>query len=76
MTNSTSSLSIVLPESSVVQSWGMSHKVIVPVMTPTTLEEIKSIFAYAKAHKLKVAFRGVGCSYGDASIIDDGIYSI
>jgi decaprenylphospho-beta-D-ribofuranose 2-oxidase len=73
MTNSNSSLSVVLPESSVVQSWGMTHTVIVPVMTPTTLEEIKSIFSYAKVHKLKVAFRGGGCSYGDASIIDDGV---
>ncbi len=65
--------SMKLPEPTQVQSWGMSHTVVVPVLEPTSSEEIKSIFQYAREHKLKIAFRGGGCSYGDASIIDDGI---
>lgn len=64
---------INIPSPTEVLSWGMSHNVTVPVLQPTSLDELKSIFQYASSHKLKIAFRGGGCSYGDASIIDDGL---
>jgi decaprenylphospho-beta-D-ribofuranose 2-oxidase len=73
MTNNNFTIDIKLPETQEVQSWGMSHTVIVPVLKPKTIDEIKKLFKYATERKLKIAFRGGGCSYGDASIIDDGI---
>lgn len=64
---------IKIPNPSLVQSWGMTHNVQVPVLQPKSVDEIRSIFEYAIQHKLKIAFRGGGCSYGDASVIDDGL---
>lgn len=64
---------IKIPAPSPVQSWGMSHSVLVPLLQPTSISEIQAIFEYATHQKLKIAFRGGGCSYGDASIIDDGL---
>ena len=67
------STSIQLPNPTDVQSWGMFHNVYVPVLKPKSIDEIKKIFEYASKTKLKIAFRGGGCSYGDASVINDGL---
>ncbi|MCB1179466.1 MAG: FAD-binding oxidoreductase [Leptospiraceae bacterium] len=66
-----SNLKIPAPQK--VLSWGMTHEAVSPVLKPKTIEEIKEIFSYANETKSKIAFRGGGCSYGDASLNSDGI---
>ncbi|MCE9500140.1 MAG: FAD-binding oxidoreductase [Leptospira sp.] len=51
----------------------MSHFSKSPVLRPESELELKRIFEYANSNKLKIAFRGGGCSYGDASLNKDGI---
>jgi FAD/FMN-containing dehydrogenase len=62
-----------IPEPETVMSWGMTHVTKSPVLRPTTQEEIETIFKESNARGLKIAFRGGGCSYGDASLNSEGI---
>ncbi len=64
---------IQIPNPEKVLSWGMTHVTESPVLRPTSKEEIQEIFAYANENKKKIAFRGGGCSYGDASLNSEGI---
>lgn len=56
-----------------VESWGMSHFCESPVYHPKSIDEIKEILKFANDSKTRIVFRGGGCSYGDASIINGGI---
>lgn len=56
-----------------VESWGMNFRVEVPVLRPKNIVEIREIFDYASRTNTRLAFRGGGCSYGDASLISNGI---
>ncbi len=66
-------MSIHVPKPERVESWGMNFSSEVPVLRPKTISEIQEIFDYARRVNVKIAFRGGGCSYGDASLISDGI---
>ncbi|TGK65542.1 FAD-binding oxidoreductase, partial [Leptospira gomenensis] len=61
-----------LPAPSKVEAWGMNHFSLSPVLFPETQEEFQEIFSYANRHKLKLTFRGGGCSYGDAATNTQG----
>jgi len=62
-----------LPHPEKVQAWGMNSQSLSSVLRPKTSAEIVEIFQYANSHSLKIGLRGGGCSYGDASINNDGI---
>ncbi|MDZ4725359.1 MAG: FAD-dependent oxidoreductase [Leptospira sp.] len=64
---------IQLPKSEKVEAWGMSSYSLSSVLRPTTDAEIKDIFLWANQNQIKIALRGGGCSYGDASTNVDGI---
>jgi decaprenylphospho-beta-D-ribofuranose 2-oxidase len=64
---------IQLPIPEKVEGWGMTHHCYSPVFRPTTEAEIQGILQFASTQKIKVLFRGGGCSYGDANINNDGI---
>ncbi|HEY3332916.1 MAG TPA: FAD-binding oxidoreductase [Capsulimonadaceae bacterium] len=51
-----------------VESWGMNRQSISYVYRPTTTEQIADVFCTARNRGFKVALRGTGCSYGDASM--------
>ncbi|MDV6234897.1 FAD-binding oxidoreductase [Leptospira ellisii] len=69
----TKSADLQLPAPSKVEAWGMNHYSLSPVLFPKTQEEFQEIFSYANRHKLKLAFRGGGCSYGDAATNTKGV---
>jgi decaprenylphospho-beta-D-ribofuranose 2-oxidase len=56
-----------------VESWGMNRSALSYVYRPTTAEQIADVFTLAKSHGKTVAFRGTGCSYGDASMNSENI---
>jgi decaprenylphospho-beta-D-ribofuranose 2-oxidase len=64
---------INIPKPEKVYSWGMNFMAEVPVLRPDSKEAIQAIFTYARNTKTKIAFRGGGCSYGDASLNSDGL---
>jgi len=69
----TTPLKIELPTPEKVAAWGMNKYSLSSVLRPTSQEEIQSIFQYANLQGIKIALRGGGCSYGDASINSEGI---
>ncbi|RHX90673.1 FAD-binding oxidoreductase [Leptospira stimsonii] len=64
---------IHLPEATKVEAWGMNHHSISPVVFPEKEDDFKNLFAYAEEKKLKLTFRGGGCSYGDAATNTKGV---
>jgi decaprenylphospho-beta-D-ribofuranose 2-oxidase len=56
-----------------VESWGMNRASLSYVYRPTTTSQIADVFSLAKSHGKTVAFRGAGCSYGDASMNSENI---
>lgn len=64
---------VILPAPEKVEAWGMNSFSKSSVLRPTTEQEIVDIFEYATGTNTSIAFRGGGCSYGDASINSDGI---
>ncbi|MDX1958916.1 MAG: FAD-binding oxidoreductase [Leptospiraceae bacterium] len=65
---------ITIPKSTEkVLSWGMTHKSFCRILKPKSRPQIEEIFKEANANSLKIAFRGGGCSYGDASLNNDGV---
>lgn len=64
---------IQLPSPEKVETWGMNAHCLSPVLRPQNQEEIQSIITYAYKNSIPIAFRGGGCSYGDASILNNGI---
>ncbi len=55
------------PVTARVTGWGMAVGGDALLLQPTTLEDIRAALTYARAQGLRVALRGAGCSYGDAS---------
>ncbi len=53
-----------------VEGWGMSTHSESVVRFPESVEDLKELFAAARKDGISVAFRGTGCSYGDASLND------
>ncbi|MCW7469687.1 FAD-binding oxidoreductase [Leptospira kanakyensis] len=64
---------IKIPKKEKVEAWGMSSFSLSPIFRPESEEEIKELFVWANQTGTKVALRGGGCSYGDASTNTDGI---
>lgn len=62
-----------VPKKEKVEAWGMSSFSLSSVFHPETEEEIKELFVWANQTGTKIALRGGGCSYGDASTNTDGI---
>jgi decaprenylphospho-beta-D-ribofuranose 2-oxidase len=56
-----------------VETWGMNQFSLSQVFKPKSEKEIRELYHYANSNKLKICFRGGGCSYGDASINNHGI---
>ena len=56
-----------------VEGWGMAHVANCYVVQPSTVGQVEDIFKEAKAKGQKVALRGGGQSYGDASIGQESI---
>jgi FAD/FMN-containing dehydrogenase len=56
-----------------VEGWGMAVGGLARVYRPTTVEEIRALFARARAERVPLALRGTGNSYGDASCSSGGI---
>ncbi len=56
-----------------VGAWGMNTSVCAFVYRPTTIEGIREVFEIARTHGRRVALRGSGCSYGDASLLAENI---
>ena len=50
-----------------VEGWGMAVGGPAQVLRPDSLDDIREAIAFARSAKLKIALRGAGCSYGDAS---------
>lgn len=68
-----SQIEINLPEPEKVEAWGMNSHSISSVFKPKSEEEIASILEYANSTNSSIAFRGGGCSYGDAAINSQGM---
>jgi len=66
MTQQTTALPLP-PTQEKVLGWGMSVGGKAQVVRPNSLEQIQQVLEFAKHNHLKVALRGAGCSYGDAS---------
>ncbi|MCC5813719.1 MAG: FAD-binding oxidoreductase [Leptospira sp.] len=64
---------VILPSPEKVEAWGMNSFSMSSVLKPTSEKEIEEIFQYAAYTDTKIAFRGGGCSYGDAAINSEGI---
>ncbi len=56
-----------------VDSWGMNRATLSYVYRPTTAEQVVEAFALARSSGKTAALRGTGCSYGDASLNNEGI---
>ncbi len=69
------------PSQEKVLGWGMSVGGKAQVLRPNSIEQIQQALAFAKTNQLKVALRGAGCSYGDAScgngklVVDLSLYN-
>jgi decaprenylphospho-beta-D-ribofuranose 2-oxidase len=50
-----------------VEGWGMAVGGTAKVLRPDSLDAIRAAIAFARSANLKIALRGAGCSYGDAS---------
>lgn len=55
-----------------VEGWGMSAGGQARVLRPASLEELREVFARARAQRRTLALRGSGCSYGDANLAARG----
>ncbi len=55
------------PATARVEGWGMAVGGVAQVLQPTSVQAIGAALAQARAAGQKVALRGAGCSYGDAS---------
>lgn len=62
-----------LPKPEKVEAWGMSSFSLSSVFRPESEEEIQKLFLWANQTGTKIALRGGGCSYGDASTNQEGI---
>jgi decaprenylphospho-beta-D-ribofuranose 2-oxidase len=51
-----------------LEGYGMRHGAWCAVARPRTVEEIRAVFAQARAQGQTVGLRGAGCSYGDAAL--------
>ena len=56
-----------------VETWGMNRAVLSYVFRPTTVDGIREAFAMAKQKGVSVGLRGAGRSYGDASLLAEGV---
>ncbi|MBI1785285.1 FAD-binding oxidoreductase [Candidatus Sumerlaeota bacterium] len=56
-----------------VEGWGMAVHSYSYVYQPTDIEGIREVFDLARRTGKKIALRGAGCSYGDASTNQEGI---
>lgn len=56
-----------------VDAWGLADHCLSNVYRPTSVEEIRQVFEIARRRKLSIGLRGAGCSYGDASLNEDGM---
>lgn len=56
-----------------VEAWGMTSFSQNTVLKPKTESEIIDILRFANENNRQIALRGGGCSYGDASHIQEGI---
>ena len=56
-----------------VWGWGLSTSSGSAISKPTSVDEVARILTWASEHGVPVAFRGSGCSYGDASQNEGGI---
>lgn len=66
---------MTLPRDSIrrISGFGMAHPVDAYVIPARSIEEIKSVFDLARRTGRQVTLRGTGLSYGDASILAEGI---
>ena len=55
-----------------VEGWGMASGGATRVLRPRTMEELLGAFEMARSEGVRIAPRGSGCSYGDASTQTDG----
>jgi len=55
-----------------VEGWGMAAGAPARVLRPRSVEELARVFEAARRSGRKLALRGAGCSYGDASVTSDG----
>ena len=51
-----------------VEGWGMAVGAHARVFRPRSIEELRAVFDAARRDGVKLALRGSGCSYGDASV--------
>ncbi len=51
-----------------VEAWGMSSRAAARVLRPASVDELRACVLRARAQGRKLALRGAGCSYGDASL--------
>ncbi len=56
-----------------VWAWGMSASAMEYVYRPSTVEALRGVFEFAKKQGRKIALRGAGRSYGDASLLAEEI---
>src|SRR6187549_3484732 len=56
-----------------VEGWGMAVGGLARVYRPRSVEEVRALFARARAERVPLALRGTGNSYGDASCSSGGI---
>ena len=62
-----------IPKSQKVESWGMNHFSNSPVFYPQSERELTEIFTFIRDRKMKLSFKGSGCSYGDAFTNQKGV---
>ncbi|MBK7645521.1 MAG: FAD-binding oxidoreductase [Planctomycetes bacterium] len=55
-----------------VEGWGMSAGERRRVLRPASVEELRALLARARTEGQRLALRGTGCSYGDASLSAGG----
>jgi FAD/FMN-containing dehydrogenase len=56
-----------------VEGWGMAVGGLARVVRPRSVEEVRAVFARARAERVPLALRGTGNSYGDASCSAGGV---
>ncbi len=71
--NQNTSIYFPLTNPEKVEAWGMNHYSLSQVFKPKSEKEIRELFHYANQNKIKICFRGGGCSYGDAATNNLGI---
>lgn len=55
-------------ENEELTGWGLHDRAVCKVARPRSVEEVGALFADAAASGESIAFRGAGCSYGDAAL--------